>query len=745
MMKIVVTGVLALAIFGCVMGVVTADVFVYILCFAMLVAAILFGLLNLTINFMWKLLPADFRKTPKGKRGRFRNIILFCIFLFLFLRAVISKNCLPDAQGLIGLLSNTAIFILTVFWGWRLIRPNKIGILVSCNFIFILFIALLAFFNSINLQSDSSEDIHSIDKLASLGYLSWVPAKTEWTNYRVRCKLRSEAVNDIGLMFCVQDKDNYYRFSWNSQYGYSRLIKMADGVATLLDSQAGTYTTGKTYNIEIITKNHHLEVYVDSVLWLTATDKTFSSGSVGLYSWGNKGAYFDDIVIELPEANLPENYTDNFNDGNFAGWSVVDEGTEMAPSNWSALMGIMTQTTHIYSEPTTKGTLEKKGTFAWHPPTKNVIKTGVTQYNPESAVKGVNIYKSRDLPEAYLIDMHGNTVHKWDLRDDGGSDWHHVEMCENGDLLAVALDQMLVRLDWNSNVKWKKKMRAHHDVSIDENKRIYAIGREDRLVFWHNIPVPILSDYILVLSPNGEPEKKIHLYDLMKKQTDLYDLMKKQISLSQVIEIYFDLILKPRGLKGVINHKIKDKYICGMGTVFDIMHTNSIEIMDRDIDAFCKKGDWLISIWALDLVGLIDSKKNEFTWSWGPGELDKQHHPTLLKNGNVLIFDNGRKRQFSRIVELNPLTKKIVWEYKSMPLTQFHSNSRGCSQRLPNGNTLITDSNKGHVFEITNEGEIVWEFYNPDVDEDNNKRAAIYRMSRIVNPQKYPRLEKWIE
>ena len=37
----------------------------------------------------------------------------------------------------------------------------------------------------------------------------------------------------------------------------------------------------------------------------------------------------------------------------------------------------------------------------------------------------------------------------------------------------------------------------------------------------------------------------------------------------------------------------------------------------------------------------------------------------------------------------------------------------GYAQRLPNGNTLITESSFGRFFEVTKEGEIVWEYVNP--------------------------------
>jgi len=59
------------------------------------------------------------------------------------------------------------------------------------------------------------------------------------------------------------------------------------------------------------------------------------------------------------------------------------------------------------------------------------------------------------------------------------------------------------------------------------------------------------------------------------------------------------------------------------------------------------------------------------------------------------------------------MSNQIVWIYSAKRSTAFFSpNSSGC-QRLPNGNTLICATTEGHIFEVTNEGEVVWEYMNP--------------------------------
>ena len=88
------------------------------------------------------------------------------------------------------------------------------------------------------------------------------------------------------------------------------------------------------------------------------------------------------------------------------------------------------------------------------------------------------------------------------------------------------------------------------------------------------------------------------------------------------------------------------------------------------------------------------------------GEILGPHDASVLKNGHILIFDNGLGRGWSRVIELDPLARRIVWEYKAPTPTDFYTATRGGCQRLPNGNTLITDSEAGRVFEVTPDGVV---------------------------------------
>lgn len=378
----------------------------------------------------------------------------------------------------------------------------------------------------------------------------------------------------------------------------------------------------------------------------------------------------------------------------------------------------------------------------WLPAERTLKKVGVTRYERNLAFDGFNLYSSRVEPEAYLVDMDGNVVHKWASFESTSDYWFAVEFCSNGDLLVAVFEKMLVRLDWDSNVLWTQKLRAHHSVTVDENGMIYALAREDDLVYWKCVPFPIVNDFVAIVSPDGKVKKKLYLYELLEENFGFWsviDIYRNDWSQARFLERVCKGdrtrgFIQPLSVAPIIYRKLTTDWCLAQDSPFDILHTNNVEVLEQEVEGLCMKNDLLVSVRELDLIGILNQDKGRFVWTWGPGELDRQHSPCLLTNGNLLVFDNGPHRGFSRIIELNPQTGRIVWQYRSDPPMDFYSYIQGFCQRLPNGNTLITENMKGRVFEVTKEGDVVWEFYEPNVDHKRSRRQPIYQMKRIVGP-----------
>lgn len=368
----------------------------------------------------------------------------------------------------------------------------------------------------------------------------------------------------------------------------------------------------------------------------------------------------------------------------------------------------------------------------WIPAGDSIDKIGVIRHNPQKSFKGINIYSSHKSSTAYLLDMTGEVLHAWTAQTDNNQECRlgHIELCKNGDLLGnVPGKKWMVRLDWNSNLKWIREIPSHHDIDMDESGDIYTLTGDFEVVLAGFLPLPIGNEYITILSPNGTVKKKISLYEILKNEIP-----------SDRIQKIIRWLISPKDFVRRLE-KVLTPPIDIFDEIHDIFHSNTVEIINKDINSIFKKGNALFCVKHLNLIGVIDLEKERLVWKWGKNDLDWPHHPTLLKNGNILIFDNGTQRKYSRIIELNPHTEEIEWQYVAKLPQSFFSAGMGANQRLPNENTLITESDKGHVFEVTKDGEIVWEFYNPEIKKRRKKRASIYRMMRITDPENYPYLQ----
>ncbi|MDQ7821915.1 MAG: arylsulfotransferase family protein [Candidatus Eremiobacteraeota bacterium] len=331
---------------------------------------------------------------------------------------------------------------------------------------------------------------------------------------------------------------------------------------------------------------------------------------------------------------------------------------------------------------------------------RDANKMGVVTHLKGKCQEGLNLYSSKTNGEAYLVDMDGNYLHKWG----SGSfnEWENVEVEPDGDLYFLEVGIMLGKMDWDSRMLWTSDLQYHHWLSVAKNGDIYSIAWSPSEVEYKGVMVPILNDNIVILSPGGKVKKIISLYD----------------SLGALIpEREFELILQMNAP-------------AIPSSPADVFHSNFVQKIERTIPGLCKAGDILISSRQLNNVAILDPQKNRLKWRWGEKEVLNVHSPFLTEDNHLLLFDNGdRDRQYSRILEIDPLSRKIVYEYKSADPEEFFSTAGGAVQKLGNGNLLITETNRGKVFEITPRKKIVWEFFNPDIE--GGRRSTLFRMTRL--------------
>ncbi|MGD8628525.1 MAG: arylsulfotransferase family protein [bacterium] len=358
--------------------------------------------------------------------------------------------------------------------------------------------------------------------------------------------------------------------------------------------------------------------------------------------------------------------------------------------------------------------------------------SGVVINLPDKTWPGYNFYATGISGEVILMDMDGRTVHKWQNRGENPAPSLLPVMLAGGDILVIQKFSGLSRLDWNSNIVWHKRMVPHHDISFLSDSTFYVFDAEIKRYRGLMVKFPIIVHMRL----DGS------VIDVWSAFENLDDTMANLDARSSLDTILEDAIrpeakgLKKRsGAKGGrrLPQELQDEDGNAKGTIYDYFHANTLTVLKEnplgDHDERFRPGNILTCFRNINQVLILDEETKRVVWSWGEGELEWPHHPTMIENGNILIFDNGVKRKYSRLVELNPITYAIEWEYVADPPESFFSRTRGSCQRLPNGNTLICESNNGRFFEITRDGEIVWEWLNPSTTD--GRRELLYRVERL--------------
>ncbi|MDH3784791.1 MAG: arylsulfotransferase family protein [Acidobacteriota bacterium] len=324
--------------------------------------------------------------------------------------------------------------------------------------------------------------------------------------------------------------------------------------------------------------------------------------------------------------------------------------------------------------------------------------SGVVRHVAGEAWRGLSLYNSVVTSDRiYLIDMSGRVVHTWHT----DIPYLHVtELLPDGSLLAVFEDTAFVKMDANSRVQWRIDTRAHHSVQQLSNGDILFLDRESSLRPEIHPSSDTLEDFIVLVSPDGTERLRFSLLDCVLNSSFAY-----------LLPLVNDLDLSTAE---------------NPNPEIDILHANHAEVIEisENLPRSFVPGHILVSLRNLNTIGIIDPEEKTMVWAWGPPNLVSQHHSTVLENGNIMIFNNGSHR--SEIIEFDSESRASRWRYRE---NGFLSRTRGSSQRLPNGNTLITESDDGRVIEVTEQGEIVWEFLNPQQTE-KGLRQAIYRMTR---------------
>lgn len=418
----------------------------------------------------------------------------------------------------------------------------------------------------------------------------------------------------------------------------------------------------------------------------------------------------------------------------------------------------------------------------------SVFPTGTIKYDPQKAYNGYTLVPTIN-DGILLFDMNGNEVRRWDFRGfppkmlpgghiigNSGNRHPRYGMQDGVNLMQISydgekeweFDHFDKIADPGADHHWMS--RQHHDFQREGQAVYYVPGEEPKidggktLILGHRtIHNPAISDKKLLDDV---------VYEVDWEGNVLWEW--------SVADHFADFNFG-EAAKNVLardpNLRQAD------GGIGDFMHTNCASYLgpnhwyDEGDERF-KPNNIIMDGRETNILFVVDHDTGEIVWQIGP---DYQHDPRLKKlgqvigqhalhmipqglpgAGNLLFFDNGgwagygdpnpgsftgiknARRDYSRVVELNPVTLEVVWELTpeklgyQMPTdaSKFYSPYVSNAQRLPNGNTLVDEGSDGRLIEVTPDFEIVWEWVSPYFNHTDDGGQGTTNM--IYRAYRYP-------
>lgn len=414
-----------------------------------------------------------------------------------------------------------------------------------------------------------------------------------------------------------------------------------------------------------------------------------------------------------------------------------------------------------------------------------VYPTGTTIYDPQKAWSGLTVLSVLDTPGVVVIDMNGNVVKQW--QDFNVSAGGPARVLPNGIVIAPSGTNPghqesleLIQQDFDGETMWR--FQNSEQIDSANGKSVWSARQHHD---WQRQDFPA-GYYSPEATPAAEGSNTLLLTHTSYENKNIVDMTLEDDRLVEVSwggEIlwdwragdHIDEFQFDKEERAAIKEAANSGY---RRDSFDWMHINSATYVGPNhwFDAGDQRfapNNIIISSRQSSVVAVID-RQGSIIWQLGPDfsrteeqrkirQMIGQHHAHIIPKGlpgagNMLIFDNGGSsgygapspiapngvgvyaRATSRVLEINPKTLELVWSYSA---PHFFSTNISSAQRLVNGNTLVTEGAPGRVFEVTSEGEIIWEYMNPP-SRFGRSSNAVYRAYRI--PYDWiPQLEKPVE
>lgn len=267
----------------------------------------------------------------------------------------------------------------------------------------------------------------------------------------------------------------------------------------------------------------------------------------------------------------------------------------------------------------------------------------------------------------------------------------------------------LVCLNKDGSVAWRLPYQTHHSVELDNDGTLLVGGhrvRHTNKTIDPTVPHfrPAYDEYTLLrVSTSGELLEELSVHDLLLKN----------------------------GLSGLMNLHVEHEK---RHVRWDILHLNDVQPFPDSLEpGFFGPGDVLLSFRNVNTVLAFRwaEQKVKFVRT---GLTHGQHDPDFVDGDTFSVFDNSAPSVLhdgqlqSRILRISCPEGDADVVYQAGAEESFFTERIGWHQRLPNGNLLLVESQKGRAFEVTADGDIVWQFVNYVSDDVSNLITQVTRL-----------------
>ncbi|MBK8552208.1 MAG: aryl-sulfate sulfotransferase [Ignavibacteria bacterium] len=308
----------------------------------------------------------------------------------------------------------------------------------------------------------------------------------------------------------------------------------------------------------------------------------------------------------------------------------------------------------------------------------------------------------------------------------------------NSNINGGAAAGIVQKYSWEGILMWEytyssNLIRNHHDICPMPNGNVLLIAWEVKTAAQAidaglNHSAVIWPDHIIEVQPSGSTGGNIvwkwHAWDHLIQD---HDPAKSNYGVIADHPELIDLNLESAGtgdwmhINGISYNERLDQIVFSshkLDEVYIIDHSTTTEEAAAHTGGNSGKGGDILYRWGRPANYRVT----------GPQVFDVVHNAVWIPDsvpggGNIMAFNNRRGTYSSMIVELilpsdnygnYSYTPGIpfapsspAWSYSS---SGFYSDHLGGNQRLPNGNTLIAQSETGTLFEVTPSGTVVWNF-----------------------------------